>query len=68
MRGRLTADWICGLRPLKDCAFGAVEDFRSEELRSEIYPQSGANGAIVVVDIVTVIVDGTVSEDKCSAE
>ena len=40
----------CGLRPLKDCAFGAVEDFRSEELRPKIYPQSGANGDIIVVD------------------
>ena len=49
----------CGLRPLKDCAFGAVEDFRSEELRSEIYPQSGANGDIIVVDtagMLTIIV------------
>ena len=37
----------CGLRPLKDCAFGAVDDFRSEELRLKIYPQSGANGDTV---------------------
>lgn len=28
-------------------AFGAVDDFRSEELRLKIYPQSGANGDIV---------------------
>lgn len=39
----------CGLRPLKDCAFGAVEDFRSEDSRSKIYPQSGANGDPVVI-------------------
>lgn len=40
-------------------AFGAVDDFRSEELRLKIYPQSGANGDIIVVDtagMLTIIV------------
>ena len=40
-------------------AFGAVDDFRSEELRSKIYPQSGANGDIIAIDparILTIIV------------
>ena len=57
----------CGLRPLKICAFGAVEDFRSEELRSEIYPQSGANGVLVVVDIVATLKDDADAVDTCSA-
>ena len=39
--------------PAEISAFGAVDDFRSEDLRSEIYPQSGANGAIVEVDTAT---------------
>ena len=56
----------CGLRPLKICAFGAVEDFRLEELRSEIYPQSGANGVFVVSDIVATPIDAAVVVDKCS--
>ena len=56
----------CGLRPLKDCAFGAVEDFRSEELRSEIYPQSGANGVFVDVDTAANLIDAAVGVDKCS--
>ena len=57
----------CGLRPLKICAFGAVEDFRLEELRSEIYPQSGANGVVVaVVDIVAILIDAAVVVDICS--
>ena len=42
---------VCGLRSLLISAFGAVDDFRSEELRLKIYPQSGANGDIIVVDI-----------------
>ena len=39
-------------------AFGAADDFRSEELRSKIYPQSGANGdnAIDTARILTIIV------------
>ena len=57
----------CGLRPLKICAFGAVEDFRSEELRSEIYPQSGANGDTDVVDTVAIIIDAAFAADTCSA-
>ena len=56
----------CGLRPLKDCAFGAVEDFRSEELRSEIYPQSGANGVSAEEDIEAMLIDVAVAVDKCS--
>lgn len=36
-------------------AFGAVGDFRSEELRPKIYPQSGANGDIIVVDIAGIL-------------
>ena len=47
----------CGLRPLKICAFGAVEDFRSEDSRSKIYPQSGANGERTVVDRVATVLD-----------
>ncbi len=48
-RDRLTADMASAshlrLRatPAEICAFGAVEDFRLEDLRSEIYPQSGPN-------------------------
>ena len=57
----------CGLRPLKDCAFGAVEDFRFEELRSKIYPQSGANGDTDVVDTVAIIIDAACAADTCSA-
>lgn len=38
---------VCGLRSLLISAFGAVYDFRSEELRPKIYPQSGANGDTV---------------------
>ena len=41
---------VCGLRSLLISAFGAVDDFRSEELRPKIYPQSGANGDRTVVD------------------
>ena len=57
----------CGLRPLKICAFGAVEDFRSEELRSEIYPQSGANGVSAEEDIEAMLIDVAVDADKSSA-
>ena len=56
----------CGLRPLKDCAFGAVEDFRSEDSRSKIYPQSGANGDLVEVDIVAILNDAAAAVDICS--
>ena len=56
----------CGLRPLKICAFGAVEDFRSEELRSEIYPQSGANGVFAVADIAASLTDAAAVVDICS--
>ena len=57
----------CGLRPLKDCAFGAVEDFRSEDSRSKIYPQSGADGVIVVADTVAKqLIDDAGEVDICS--
>ena len=56
----------CGLRPLKDCAFGTVEDFRLEELRSEIYPQSGADGIIVVADTVAILMDAAAGDNTCS--
>ena len=46
------------------CAFGAVEDFRLEDLRSEIYPQCGPDCDIVVLDIV--VNDVAVTVDKCS--
>ena len=46
---------VCGLRSLLISAFGAVGDFRSEELRPKIYPQSGANGDIIVVDIAGIL-------------
>ena len=51
--------------PAEICAFGAVEDFRLEDLRSEIYPQSGPNCEIEV-DIDTVAADEAVGVDKCS--
>ena len=57
----------CGLRPLKDCAFGAVEDFRSEDSRSKIYPQSGADGDTDVVDTVAIIIDAAFAADTCCA-
>ena len=56
----------CGLRPLKDCAFGAVEDFRSEDSRSKIYPQSGADGVIVVADTVAILMDAAAGDNTCS--
>ena len=52
--------------PAEICAFGAVEDFRLEDSRSEIYPQSGPNCVNVVVDIVTVAVDGAEKVDNSS--
>lgn len=55
--GRLTAGLRASLALIS--AFGAVDDFRSEELRLKIYPQSGANGDIIVVDtagMLTIIV------------
>lgn len=57
---------VCGLRSLLISAFGAVDDFRSEELRLKIYPQSGANGVFVVSDIVATPIDAAVVVDKCS--
>ena len=54
--------------PAEICAFGAVEDFRSEDSRSEIYPQSGPNCAIVVEDIATVAEDGADVVDIGSVE
>ena len=45
-----------------------MDDFRFEELRSKINPQSGTDGATDVVDIVTEVVDGAVIEDICSVE
>lgn len=46
------------------CAFGAVEDFRFEELRCQINPQSGANGSIIVSDNVAALVDEAAKVDK----
>ncbi|MBQ1735908.1 MAG: hypothetical protein II038_13755, partial [Lachnospiraceae bacterium] len=43
-----------------------MDDFRVEELRSQIDPQSGANGAVSVVDIVAAVVDGAVAADEGS--
>jgi hypothetical protein len=71
-RGRLAADWASAphlrLRatPAEICAFGAVEDFKSEDSRSEIYPQSGPNREISVRDTAAIAIDGAVSVDKCS--
>ena len=48
-------------------AFGAVEDFRSEELRSKIYPQRGANGDRTFVDRVAILIDAAVVVDISSA-
>ena len=56
----------CGLRPLKICAFGAVEDFRSEDSRSKIYSQSGANGVYVAVDKEAILIDVAGVADICS--
>lgn len=58
---------VCGLRSLLISAFGAVEDFRSEELRSKIYPQSGANGDRTFVDRVAILIDAAVVVDISSA-
>ena len=58
---------VCGLRSLLISAFGAVEDFRSEELRSKIYPQSGANGERTFVDRVAILIDAAVVVDISSA-
>ena len=44
-----------------------MEEFGLEELNSEIYPQSGPNCDIVIVDKVTVVVDGAVIADSGSA-
>ena len=41
-------------------AFGAVDDFRSEELRLKIYPQSGANGDRIVGGRVAILIDSAV--------
>ena len=53
--------------PAEICAFGAVEDFRLEDSRSEIYPQSGPNCATDVADTFTVVGDGADVEDTGSA-
>ena len=45
----------------------AADDEKLEELRPKINPQSGADGAAVVVDVVTTAVDGTVTADTRSA-
>ena len=44
-----------------------MEDFRIEDSRSEIYPQSGTDAVIDVVDIVTAATDGAAIADACSA-
>lgn len=54
---------VCGLRSLLISAFGAVDDFRSEELRLKIYPQSGANGDRTSVDRVAILIDAAVVVD-----
>ena len=46
-----------------DCAFGAVEDFRFEELRCQINPQSGANAAKISVDKEADLVDAAARAD-----
>ena len=58
---------VCGLRSLLISAFGAVDDFRSEELRLKIYPQSGANGGRIVDDKVAILIDAAVAVDTWSA-
>ena len=63
----LTQQPLLRASPAEICAFGAVEEFGLEELNSEIYPQSGPNCDIVVVDKVTVVVDGAVITDSGSA-
>ena len=52
---RASPTWIC--------AFGAVDDFRFEELRSKIDPQSRANSAETDTDTVAAAVDGAIMLD-----
>ena len=53
--------------PAEICTFSAVEDFRSEDSRSEIYPQSRSNSVIEVVDKDAAVGDGAVVVDLGSA-
>ena len=54
---------ILGLRPLRICACGAVEDFGFEDLRFQTDPQSGANSAPVVAHEVAEAVDAAAAVD-----
>ena len=63
---------ICAYgNPQKSCGFsgnpyGAVEDFRLEDLRSKIYPQSGTDAEIAVEEKITAVTDGAVIADMSS--